>query len=245
MGAGKRALFERCPLCHKGVVGISMKMRSEELSFGVDPCSVCGAIFASDGEGNFRLGFCDPHKLAVAQGLKRSGDACVECTPFAGCLVDRTLSKAEWDVLGQGKAMEPWVTFVDAFSEKSGKSFGERLFARTGTEEETSADGSPESDLMHLLEDEVVHHESTVHLGEAKFADLGPDEAQLLLTSRRILIVHQAVMFDIRLADIEKVEESFPGFVITARKMPYLLYCLPEPGDPIYQAINGALKKIH
>jgi hypothetical protein len=241
MGAAKRALFERCPLCHKGVVGIAMRAISGELSFGVAPCPNCGAIFAPDGDGSFRLGFCNPRRLAVARGLDSSGDACVECTPFAGCLIDRTLSKTEWDVLGQGKAMEPWVAFID----EGRRSFGEGPFAPMIGDEETSVGESPESGFMHLVDDEVVHHESTVRLGEAKFADAWHDEAQLLLTSRRILVVHQAVMFDIHLADIEKVELSFPGFVITARKVPYSLYCLPAPGDPIYHVILGALKRIH
>lgn len=230
MGATKRALFERCPLCHKGVVEIVARRASSGTSFAINPCSSCGAIFSPGGDGRFRLGYCNPRKLAAVLGKGFPRGVCVDCVPFADCLIGKALYKTEWDAFAKGEAIEMWGALVEEVEE---------------LEDEFPTVCSPEPTFVPLVEDEVVHHESTVYLSEVTFAGALRDEAQLFLTSRRIVIVHQSVIFDIRLADVERVEATFPGFVIRARSVDYPLYFLPVPGDPVYHAILGALKKVH
>lgn len=230
MGARKKVLFEKCPLCRKGI--IEMATRSALIGGGVsiDPCPLCGAIFSPRGAGRFRLGYCDPRKIASIRGKSYPRSVCYDCIPFAECWIGRTLSKSEWHMLSEGQVIDAWAGYED-----TNREFEESILSASPSE----------PDVAPLGEDEVVQHASVVNLSEVTIPGDERDEAQLLLTSRRLVIVHQSFAFDIRLADIEKVEPSFPGFVITAKGVGFPLYCFPVPGDPVYHAIVGALKRIH
>jgi hypothetical protein len=166
---------------------------------------------------------------------------CLDCLVFAsfaggdGCLIGKVLKKAAWDAIAESDIGEAarTIEILEALVEE-----GESL------EDEVLTLSSSESTSLTLVEDEVVHHESTVYLSEATFASALREEAQLLLTSRRIVIVHYSAMLDIRLADVESVEMEFPGFVVRARNVRFPLYFQAAPGDPVFHAIVGALKKI-
>ncbi|MBI2954469.1 MAG: hypothetical protein HYY30_09155 [Chloroflexi bacterium] len=149
--------------------------------------------------------------------------------PIIECWVGKTLSKAEWDALAAGIVTERWAAY--------------RGYVELEAEFSPARPAGPT--VVDLGEGEVVHHETTVSLSELAIPGDLHDEAQLVLTNSRLVIFHQAAVFDIRLADIEKVEPSFPGFIIKTRGTRYPLYCFPAPGDPVYHAIVTALKRIH
>ena len=230
MGATKRVLFEKCPLCRKGMIEMAARNTLTGTASSIEPCSVCGAVFTQSGTGRFKLAYCDPHRLATIKGKKYPRSVCDDCMPLVECWIGMTLPRADWEALAEGRTIAAWAAYEDPSEEFD---VGVLTDALSG------------SGVVSLSEDEVVHHTSLVHLSEVVIPGDSHDEAQLLLTSRRILIVHQSLVYDIRLADIEKVEQSFPGFIIKARGVEYPLYCFPVPGDPVYHAIVGALKRIH
>ncbi len=230
MGATSRVLFEKCPLCHAGTVEITSRAAFTSTVPRINPCPICGAIFSPSEGGRFKLGYCDPRKLASARGKTYPASACADCLPFVECWLGKSLSKSDWDRIGSGGTPEAWM----AYEEES-----EALQA--GDLPVLPAD----SESVYLGEGEVVHHISLIYLSEVTIPGNPHDEAQLFLTSRRIIIVHESAAFNIRLADVEKVEQSFPGFVIQAKGVGQPLYCFPVSGDPVYHAIVGALRKIH
>jgi len=216
-------LFEKCPLC--GEAKIIME-KPKPFSFSkpkISPCPKCSAEFATRDADNYQLVFCEPHKLV---GKHDCGNRV-----FRGCYLDASLSKQEWQKIAQGGESSVFSKFL----EMSAK-FRHGLLPTYPSEE-----------LPFTLErGEIVHYVSSpVYLGEQKPSKgKNSDKGDFFLTIKRIVFVCPLGIFIIPLENVERVEDSPPGFLIKEKDTFEPRYFFPPPYDPVFAAVLGTIHNL-
>ncbi|MBI4318098.1 MAG: hypothetical protein HY675_06385 [Chloroflexi bacterium] len=224
----KKTVFERCPLCHTGAVETTEERSVLTGILVLRPCSTCGAVFADGGRGRFRLRYCDPRALAAQRGKPYPASACADCALPVQCLLGKNLARAEWEKIARGEPLDT-----------SGAQDKARL--ESGSLPVCPAETVP----VGLEPGEIAHRVAPVYLSE-QHARVDPgDLCRLVLTDRRIILIHESGSFEISLGDVESLEETTPGFAIHLKDAIQPIQCYPLPGDLIYSAIEGALRNFH
>lgn len=226
MAVEKGSPFEKCPLCHSSRLSRQTRRSSFWRSIRASRCSTCGAIFVSSGRDRYRLSSCDPARLGLARGKKAPWSGCGDCPPPPDCLLGKSLSRSDWDRLGQGQPIEA-----------EGVTIEKRAKMKAGDLSELPAEQSP----VTIEQGEKLHHVATVYTCEQPLPEGTEDEARLVVTSRRLVLLYQGTSLEIRLETIDRLETAFPGFLVYTKgaRQPYCFF--PRRGDPVLDAVEGAL----
>jgi len=220
MRTHETVLFEKCPLCSQAKITMEKPRSIPFFKPKINPCPKCSAEFAAKGADNYQLVFCEPHKLVGRHSCRNR--------VFRGCYLDVTLSKLEWEKIALGGESSNF----SKFSEMSAK-FSRGLLPAYHSEE-----------LPFTLEhDEQVHYiSSPVHLDEQKPSKgKSSDKGDFFLTNRRIVFAYPLGTFIIPLENVERVEDSPPGFLVKEKASFEPRYFFPPPYDPVFAAVLGAI----
>lgn len=222
MKAARTVLF-KCPLCGQGEI-----KKTERVSFffsrpKIDPCPNCSAEFTADYRGNYRLSFCEPHRLL-------NNHRCNERI-FRRCYLDMTLPASEWQTIAEGNESSSFANFLSLSTEyHKGK-----------------LPSYPQSQAPFTLQDrEIIHHiSSPVYVDEKTSSKAETTlKGDFFLTNKRIVYVHPQKGFSISLGEIERFEECSPGFIIKDKGsvLPYIFF--PPKHDPVFAAVCGAINNV-
>lgn len=223
MSLKETVMFEKCPLCGKGNVTTGKTRALGFLKPKIGTCTSCSAEFLDKGESGFQLVHCEPHRLI---GRHDCADRV-----FRGCYLDATLPKQEWEKISEGGES----TDFCKFSEISKK------FSR-GT-----LPTYPSKDLPFTLEqDEVVHYiSSPVFMNDqATVRRRASDRGDFYLTNKRVVFVRSTGALNISLGDVERVEDSPPGFLVQEKGSYEPLHFYPCTYDPVSAAMRGAIRNL-
>jgi len=223
MTSHETVLFEKCPLCGQAKI-ISEKPR--RLLFSkpkINSCPKCSAEFVAREANNYQLVFCEPNKLV---GRHSCGDRI-----FRGCYLDATLSKLEWQKIAQGGELEDFSKFLEVSA-----NFSRGLLPTYPSE------GLP----FNLESGEIVHYVSSpVYLGEQKPSKgKTSDKGDFFLTNKRIIFVYSSGTLHVPLKNVERVEDSPPGFLVKEKYSFEPICFFPPPYDPVFAAVLGALHNL-
>jgi len=213
-------LFEKCPLCSQAKITMEPHRRFSFSVSKIKPCPMCSAEFAAKGVDSYQLVFCDPHKVV---GNHQCADRV-----FRGCYLGATLSKSEWQKIAEGGESDAFSKFLDM-----SKRF-----------QQGSLPTYPSHGLPFVPEkDEVVHYfSSPVYLNEKQPSyGKSSDKGDFILTSRRIVIVHQTGTLSIPFERMERVEECPLGFSVKDEESFEPFFFFPPPYDPVFAALLGAI----
>jgi len=220
MRAHETVLFEKCPLCGQAEISIEKPSRLPFSKPKINPCPKCSAEFAARDADNYQLVFCEPHKLV--------GMHCCRDRVFRGCYLDATFSKLEWQKIALGGESSGLTKFLE-MSEK----FRRGMLPTYPSEE-----------LPFALElGEIVQYVSfPVYLDEQKPSKgKDSDKGNFFLTNRRIVFVYPSGTFIIPLENVERVEDSPPGFLVKEKDVFEPRYFFPPLYDPVFAAVIGAI----
>jgi len=220
MRSYETVLFEKCPLCRQAKITMTKPRRFPFSKPRINPCPKCSAEFAARGRDSYQLVFCEPHKLIPAHNCKDR--------IFRGCYLDAALSMLEWQQIAEGGESHA----LSKFMEMSAK------FCR-GLLPTYPSEKLPFS----LKPSEVVHYiSSPVSLDEQKSRmEKTSDKGDFFLTNKRMIYVHPLGTFTIPLGNVERVEDSPPGFLVKDKDSFELRYFFPPPYDPLFAAVCGAI----
>ena len=213
----------KCPLC--GIGEITKNKRASLFSprSRINPCPNCSAEFTADYKGNYRLSFCEPHRLL-------NNHRCDERI-FRGCYLDLTLSASEWQTIAEGGESSSVADFLSLSTEyRKGK-----------------LPSYPQGQAPFTLQDrEIIHHiSSPVYMYEKTSATAQTgDKGELFVTNKRIVYVHPQEGLAIPLREVEQSKECFPGIIIKGKASvtPYIFF-LPR-NDPVFATICGAINNV-
>ena len=216
-------MFEKCPLCGKAKVTAEKTGLFSFFRPKIGTCTSCSAEFLDKGGDNFRLVYCEPHKLV---GRHDCGDRV-----FRGCYLDATFSRQEWEKIAEGGESSDFSRFSD-ISEKF----------RRGTLPTYHSGELP----FTLGRDEVVHYVSSpVYINEQRASRRkASDKGDFYLTSKRIVFINSSGALNISLGDVERVDDSPPGFLIQEKDSFEPLHFYPCTYDPIFAAVRGAIRNL-
>jgi len=223
MSTSGTVLFEKCPLCGQAKISMEKPSRLPFSKPKINPCPYCSAEFASRGADNFQLMSCEPHKLAGRHNCRDR--------VFRGCYLDATLSKLEWEKIALGGESSDFVKFMEMSAR----------FSRG------SLPTYPSEELPFTLQrGEFVHYISfPVYLDEQKPSkEKTSDKGNFFLTNKRIVFEYPSATFIIPLENVERVEDSPPGFLVKEKDSFEPHYFFPPPYDPVFAAVLGAIHNI-
>ncbi|MCL5962201.1 MAG: hypothetical protein M1358_23300 [Chloroflexi bacterium] len=226
MPAAKQRVFEKCPLCHSAAMGGGSTKLDFWRSVKASTCSVCGALFVSSGHGRLRLQRCDPARLGAARGKKRPQSGCGGCLPLSECYLDRSLTLSDWEHISKGEPTESQRAFIER-----------RAKMEAGDLPVLPTEQSP----VPIEAGEQLHHVSTVYTCEQPLPGESRDEGKLVVTSQRIVLVHEGASLDVGLDEIDRLEKAFPGFLVYVKGSPQPFCFFPRRDDPVFYAIETAL----
>jgi len=213
-------LFEKCPLCGQAKITIETRSRFPFAKPKINPCPTCSAEFAAKGADNYQLLFCDPPKIV---GRHDCG-----ARVFRGCYLNATLSRSEWQRIAEGGESDAFSKFLE-ISEK----------LRRGLLPTYPAEGLP----FALDEGEMVHYVSSpVYLNEQQpLRGRASDKGDFFLTNRRIVFVRQTLALSVPFENVDRVEESQPGFLVKETESFEPLFFFPPSYDPVFAALLGTI----
>jgi hypothetical protein len=215
-------LFQKCPLCGQAEILVETPTFLRLRGAKIKPCPSCRAEFVAHGSDKFQLVFCEPHKLVVQHNCKDR--------VFRGCYLGSTLPKSEWERIAKcGESSE-----LTKFSSLS-------IDLRQGL----LPSCLPE-ELGCLQPGETLHYISyPVYVDEQRLAQRkNLAMGKFFLTSRRIVYESQSRAHTIQLENIERVEESPPGFLVKEKGFYEPRYFFPPSYDPVYSAVLGAIRNL-
>jgi hypothetical protein len=223
MSFKETVMFEKCPLC--GQANVTTE-RTSVIGFfkpKVGTCTSCSAEFLNKGENRFQLVHCEPHRLI---GRHDCADRI-----FRGCYLDATLTRKEWKEISEGGELADFSKFLDA-----AKKFNRGTLPTYHSK-----------DVPFTLErDEVVHYVSSpVYINEQKSARRKTsDKGHFYLTNKRIVFIDPSQTLNIPLEELERVDDSPPGFLIREKGSSEPLHFYPTAYDPISAAVRGAIRNL-
>lgn len=221
--AKTETLFKRCPLCGAGRIYILRRKIFLLPRTEIQSCPVCSAKFAARGEERYQLVYCEPFK--VVEGASDGRYNCRERV-YRGCYLGATFHRSEWEKIadgGEAEVLERFLQMSKKFMQGSLPSY-------------------PSNAVPFPLEaGEVVHYiSSPVYLGEAQpSCGKSTDRGDLILTNMRIIYARGSKTRSIAIEDVERVEETTPGFFIKEKDSYEPLYLIPLPHDPVPAAVKG------
>lgn len=223
MSFKESVIFESCPLCGQAKVTTKKASVISFLKPKVGTCGNCSAEFMDKGENRFQLVHCEPNRLIGKHD-------CAERI-FRGCYMDATLTRQEWKKISEGDELADFSKFSDI-----AKKFSRGMLPTYGSR-----------DLPFALElDEAVHYVSSpVRINEQTSTKRKTsDGGHFYLTNKRIIFIDSSQTLTIRLEDLERVEDSTPGFLIKERGAFEPIYFYPAAYDPISAAVRGAIRNL-
>ena len=66
----------------------------------------------------------------------------------------------------------------------------------------------------------------------------------LVVTSRRIVLLHGEDSLEIGLDEIDRIETAFTGFLVYTKGSSQPLCFFPHRDDPVYYTVRAALRKL-
>ncbi len=221
-------LFEKCPLCGEGKINTVTREMLAISTLKIQTCPVCSAEFAAKGEDNYQLLYCEPRKIV---GRKAQGLCSCRERIYRGCYLGVTLHKSEWEKIAEGGEAE----FFEKFLEMS------RKFLQ-GSLPTYPSDTAP----FPLEGGEVVHYVSSpVYMDEAQLSHgERADKGDFILTNKRIIYACKPETVIINIENIERVEETPPGFLIKEKDSFEPRYFFPPHYDPVYAAVKGVIRNL-
>lgn len=223
MNAHETVLFENCPLCGQAEIFVERPRRLSIHKVRIKPCPICYAEFVAKGSDKFQLVFCEPHKITGRHKCRERVSR--------GCYLGSTFSRAEWERIANGSESSDFAKFLHMST-----SLRQGLLS-TCTSEELP---------FPLQPGEILHHVSCpVYVDEqrpSKQKDL--DKGKFLLTSNRIVYESPSKAFTIQLENVERVEESAPGFFVKEKDAYEPRYFFPPTYDPVCAAVLGAVHNL-
>ncbi len=227
-GDDKARILEKCPLCHSEAQGEASAERGFWRSVKTSTCPVCGALFVHASQGRYRLRSCDPGRLSVARGKRPPRSGCAECSPALRCYLGMSLSESDWRRVEKGEPTESEKAIME---QRSRLEAGELPVL------------SPERSPVPIEEGEQLHHVATVYTCEQPLPGESRDQGMLVVTSRRIVLLHGGDSLEIGLDEIDRLETAFPGFLVYTKGSSQPFCFFPHRADPVYYAVRAALRK--
>ena len=224
----EETIFEKCPLCHSEAMVERTHREGFWRSVKVSTCSVCGALFVRTRKGRYRLRSCDPERLGVARRKKWPQSGCADCPPVTRCFLGRSLTKSDWRRVEKGETTDDERARSD-----------ERLRWAAGALPTLPEDRSP----IPLGKSELLHLVTAVYACEQPLPGRYRDEGTLVLTSKRIVLLHEGNSLEIGLDEISKIETAFPGFLVYVKGSSQPFCFFPLRGDPLFDAVQAAYRR--
>ncbi len=228
MPSARAKSFENCPLCHNTGAVKQTKTTGFWHSIKASRCSVCSALFVSGGQHRYRLQSCDPARLGKARGKSQPQSGCSDCPPVSECYLGRSLSESDWEHVGRGEPLEGEREFTE---KKARMEVGD--LPQLPTEESPVALGPGEK----------LHHIATVYTCEQPLPGDARDEGKLVVTSHRLVLLHEGTALEIRIENVQRLERAFPGFLVYVKGSNQPFCFFPRRGDPVMYAVEGALRR--
>lgn len=213
-------LFEKCPLCGQAKISMGKPRRLPFSKPKINPCPECFAEFVARDADKFKLVFCEPHKLVGRHSCRDR--------VFRGCYLDATLSKSEWEKVALGGESSEFAKFLETSAK-----FRRGLLPTYPSEELPFTLGPGE--IAHYISFPVYLDEQEPSKGKTS------GRGNFFLTNKRIVFVHPSGTFVVPLENVERVEDSPPGFLVKEKDSFEPRYFFPPPYDPVLDAVLGAI----